>query len=72
MEQPTPEVPRCKICGKRPAELEEYAERARTESKYFKDADDVVRKDEGTYNRETGAFYCTDCYVDIGMPVGTA
>jgi hypothetical protein len=64
--------PRCRLCRKAPGEIDEYVFRAKDESNYFKDADDVVRQDEGTYNPETGQFYCTDCYVKAGMPRGTA
>ncbi|HMM20603.1 MAG TPA: hypothetical protein PKA10_07670 [Selenomonadales bacterium] len=64
--------PRCKGCGRTPEQIDEYVYRAVTEKKYFKGANDVVRQDDGTYNPETGQFYCTDCYIKAGMPLGTA
>lgn len=60
---------RCKVCGKRPNEIEEYIEGAGyadcTPEEYVVDY-------EGTYNDYTGLFYCTSCYVKIGMPNGIA
>ena len=38
----------------------------------YSDVDTYVRENEGTYNPDTGYFYCTDCYIKIGMPLGTA
>jgi hypothetical protein len=59
----------CKVCHKKPEELEEYIE-------YGKDAGlspfEYCWQEEGTLNRHTGLFYCTDCYIKIGMPLGTA
>jgi hypothetical protein len=60
---------RCKICKKSPSELEEYV----VESSYEGIApDEFVLKEEGTLNKRTGEFYCTECYIKIGMPSGTA
>lgn len=60
---------KCKICGKKPEEISEYIEAAKdcniTPSEY-------VEQEEGTFNRYTGKFYCTECYVKIGMPLGIA
>jgi hypothetical protein len=56
---------RCIGCNKKPHEIEEYIEAATdmdmTPERY-------VILEEGTFNRKNGHFYCTDCYVDIGMP----
>lgn len=30
--------------------------------------DDYVWQEEGTLNQENGHFYCTTCYIAIGMP----
>jgi hypothetical protein len=59
----------CKICKKIPSEIEEYVEAAKEENMT---PDDYVREEEGTFNAETGQFYCTNCYVNIWMPLGTA
>lgn len=60
---------KCKVCGKSPSELEEYIEMGKAESLT---PDEFVRQEEGTLNKQTGLFYCTDCYIKIGMPLGTA
>ena len=60
---------KCKICGKQPKEISKYRYAARQEKIT---PDEYVEREEGTYNAETGLFYCTDCYVKIGMPLGTA
>jgi hypothetical protein len=60
---------KCKLCGKEPHELREYA----TEAKAMKiTPEEYVRREEGTYNPKTDLFYCTPCYVKAGMPLGTA
>ncbi len=60
---------KCKICGKKPNQIEEYRIAAKIEKIT---PDKFVEQNEGTYNPKTGLFYCTDCYCDIGMPLGTA
>lgn len=60
---------RCKVCGKKPDEIDEYIDMARQEETT---PELFVKTEEGTYNRETGKFYCTSCYIKIGMPLGTA
>lgn len=60
---------RCKRCGKQPNEITEYIDAAK-ECNMLPDA--FVLHEEGTYNRETGLFWCTLCYVKIGMPLGKA
>ncbi len=60
---------KCKVCGKSPSELEEYIEMGKAEGLT---PDEFVRQEEGTLNKQTGLFYCTDCYIKIGMPLGTA
>ena len=60
---------KCKVCNRRPEEISEYViERERNNMT----AEEFVRQEEGTLNSTTGYFYCTDCYVKIGMPGGTA
>jgi hypothetical protein len=60
---------KCKICKKKPNELGEYVECAKD---WELTPDEYVRQQEGTFNKETGQFYCTECYYDVGMPLGTA
>jgi hypothetical protein len=60
---------RCKICGKAPNEINEYIEMA--EEKGLT-PEEFVKTEEGTFNSSTEMFYCTECYIDIGMPLGTA
>ena len=59
----------CKGCGKRPDDLEEYVEMAEEEGMT---PQEFVRSEEGTFNRDTGAFWCTACYIRAGMPLGVA
>jgi aspartate carbamoyltransferase regulatory subunit len=60
---------KCKRCGKHPNELSEYIECAEEEGIT---PDEYVVREEGTYNEKTGLFYCTPCYVKVGMPLGKA
>lgn len=61
---------RCACCGKEPHELLEYQAIIEEESEYYESEAQAVIKNEGTYNRFTGAFYCTSCYIKKGMPIG--
>jgi len=63
---------RCKVCGREPHEIPEYIDAVAEEPDEFSDEEDYVRQEEGTYNPLTGFFYCTECYIRIGMPLGTA
>ena len=51
-----------------PHEIQEYVQLAE-ESKYRTPAVAVIHE-EGTYNRATGKFLCTNCYIAEGMPTG--
>ena len=56
----------CQGCGRKPEEINEYSadmtgECGMTPTEY-------VQAEEGTYNRHTGHFTCTDCYIKMGMP----
>lgn len=62
-------VPRCVGCGKRPGEIEEYIQCAEDEDMT---PEEYVREEEGTFNRHNGHFYCTDCYIKAGEPLGEA
>lgn len=61
-----PPHPICSVCRKIPDELLEYtiiaADLGMTPDAY-------VRAEEGTYNVDEDAFFCTKCYIDIGMPL---
>jgi hypothetical protein len=57
--------PLCTGCNKLASQIEEYVDIAKEESM---SPADYVRSEEGTYNRETNHFLCTDCYVNAGMP----
>ena len=61
---------KCKICGRQPDQIPEYIEYV--ENGDYKTADDAVRFGEGTFNSNTEKFYCTSCYIKIGMPNGKA
>lgn len=63
-----PEDLRCSYCGKTPDELPEYSEIIKDQKDYYGSPADFVMKEEGTLDRSTGAFCCTDCYVKIGCP----
>ena len=60
---------RCAVCKRTPDDLSEYIFAANEEN--ITPAE-YVEREEGTFNRKTGAFYCTSCYIKIGMPLGTA
>jgi hypothetical protein len=60
---------KCKVCGKRPSEISEYIDAGEIEDMT---PEDFVIENEGTYNPETGKFYCTGCYIKIGEPLGRA
>lgn len=60
--------PYCIECGLSPDELSCY-------KPYLEDgetATDYVKSEEGTYNVDNGHFWCDDCYVKLGMPLGVA
>lgn len=60
---------KCKGCNKHPEDLDEYIEMGKIEGMT---PEAFVIKEEGSLNKETGLFYCTDCYIQIGCPTGTA
>ena len=59
----------CVGCKKKPEELREYIEMEKEDG--LTPSENVIAN-EGTYNRSTGHFYCTDCYIRLGMPKGKA
>lgn len=64
--------PRCRGCDRYPDQIDEYVIRCAQEVGHYNSAADLVRRDEGTYNRVTGRFWCGWCYLQRGMPLGTA
>ena len=61
---------RCKCCGKAPNDILEYIMMA--EEFGYDTPEEFVENEEGTYNEATGLFYCTNCYIKAGMPLGKA
>lgn len=59
----------CLECGLSPEELSEYASPAAEEQMT---PAEYVRTQEGTFNSTTDKFWCTPCYIKIGMPLGVA
>jgi hypothetical protein len=57
----------CISCGKKPTEISEYISEAKKEGI---SPEDFVRCYEGTFNRKTEKFHCTECYIKSGMPLG--
>lgn len=55
---------RCVRCGKTPSELSEYSD----DLEDGETPDDRVWEDEGTLNRLSGLFACTECYIALGQP----
>ena len=60
---------KCKIYKRKPEEIGEYTCAAKRENMI---PEEYVKTEEGTYNPRTGLFYCTECYIRIGMPLGLA
>lgn len=59
----------CINCGKVPDEIGEYQPES-TGTTLAPRA--YVIAEEGTLNRANGHFYCTSCYITVGMPLGVA
>ena len=59
----------CSICNRKPEEISEYIDMAEVEG--GTPSENVIRN-EGTYSPMTGHFYCTTCYIKLGMPNGLA
>jgi hypothetical protein len=60
----------CKVCGRKPGDIEEYVDMAKENGEPITEG--FMTREEGTYNPATKQFYCTECYIKIGMPLGTA
>lgn len=61
--------PICIGCARTPDQIAEYSSEM-TDSGL--DPNTYVCREEGTYNKENGHFYCTSCYIKAGMPLGVA
>lgn len=61
----------CKGCDKFPDQLEEYVEMAAEEPSAYRTPTAAAQTD-GTYNKQTGKFWCTACYIQQGQPSGRA
>jgi len=61
---------RCKGCGRKPEEILEY--KTLVLENDYESEEEAVICGEGTFNPRTGEFYCTECYVKAGMPLGRA
>ena len=57
---------KCAVCGKEPKDIVEYQEQAEVEEVT---PEQFVQTEEGTYDYSTGYFVCTNCYINIGMPL---
>lgn len=70
----TPELPRCRRCGRRPHDVGGYPEinGDGSEDCLEEEHDAAMREHEGTYNRHTGGYWCDFCYIVIGQPLGVA
>ena len=59
----------CKRCNRKPKDIIEYVVSAED---YGCTPNEYVKMEEGTYNDVTKKFYCTRCYISVGMPLGKA
>jgi hypothetical protein len=61
---------KCVGCGRNPEEISEYWPESTGESGVC--AADYVQQNEGSLNPTNGHFWCTECYIQAGMPLGVA
>ncbi len=59
----------CGNCKLEAKAIQEYAHAAKLEGC---SPEEFVLREEGTLNRELGIFWCTECYITLGMPLGVA
>jgi len=61
---------RCNGCKLHPDQIDEYV------SQFVEfdcsSPEDMVRQEEGTFNPDNGHFWCTNCYIKAGTPLGVA
>lgn len=62
----------CHECGRAPEEIGEYRTAAQLSTREDDTPTDYVMREEGTYNPHERTFWCTECYLKIGMPLGVA
>lgn len=55
----------CIGCDKKPEEIDEYVQCGKQNNMT---PAQFVRTEEGTFNRRTGDFCCTSCYIKLGQP----
>lgn len=60
----------CVGCDRTPEELDEYDPFVLDDQYPSRTA--AVLGEEGTLNPLNGHFWCTDCYIRVGMPTGVA
>jgi len=60
---------RCNGCKRTPTQITAYAWFAEGEGLTN---DEYVIQEEGTYNRANGHFWCDECYIAAGQPLGVA
>jgi nitrate reductase cytochrome c-type subunit len=60
---------KCKICGCKPCQIMEYVNISDTQKISMTE---WIESKENTLNKKSNEFYCTECYIKIGMPLGTA
>lgn len=64
---------RCCRCNKTPEQIEEYVLEAERSGNYGGEKISATQwcwENEGTMNRKTGRFACTQCYIEMGQPSG--
>lgn len=59
----------CKVCKREPKDLGSVVYHAKVEEM---EPDEFVKEFDGTYNPQTEEFFCNTCYINIGIPLGTA
>lgn len=59
----------CANCHRTPDELQEYVDAALDEDMT---PIQYVVENEGTFSPKFNTFYCTNCYILVGMPRGQA
>lgn len=60
---------KCKVCKKEPKEILSVVMYAKEEGM---SPEEFIQECDGTYNSRTKEFYCNNCYIKVGMPLGTA
>jgi hypothetical protein len=61
----------CAECLRAPGDISEYVSSAQLSTRE-ETPEEYVMREEGTYNPHQRTFWCTQCYLKIGMPLGIA